>query len=185
MKVQSTDLPGVFLIEPRRFDDSRGFFMETFHQQRYTDAGLDLRFVQDNYSRSCRSTVRGLHYQIKHPQGKLVQVLHGEIFDLAVDLRRDSATFGRWFGVTLSETNHLRLYIPPGCAHGFCVMSENADFIYKCTDLYHPEHERTLLWNDPDVRIDWPTLPAEPILSDKDRNGTPFSQIECYEKSPC
>jgi len=180
MEVQPTEFPGVFVIEPRFFADSRGFFMETYHQKRYADAGLDCRFVQDNYSRSCKATVRGLHYQIQHPQGKLVQVVHGEIFDVAVDLRRDSPTFGRWLGVTLNDTNHLQLYIPPGFAHGFCVLSEFADFFYKCTDVYYPEHERTLLWNDPDVGVDWP-LPEEPILSEKDKNGTPLSKVDCYE----
>ncbi len=180
MEVQHTELPGVFVIEPRFFADSRGFFMETYHQKRYADAGLDCRFVQDNYSRSCKATVRGLHYQIQHPQGKLVQVVHGEIFDVAVDVRRDSTTFGRWLGITLNDTNHLQLYIPPGFAHGFCVLSEFADFFYKCTDLYYPDHERTLLWNDPDVGIDWP-LSEEPILSEKDQNGTPLAEVACYE----
>lgn len=180
MEIRETELPGVLLIEPRVFEDSRGFFMETYHQQRYAEAGIDCHFVQDNYSRSCRGTVRGLHYQILHPQGKLVQVVQGEIFDVAVDLRRSSPSFGKWVGVNLSESNRRQLYIPPGFAHGFHVLSDVADFFYKCTDFYFPEHERTLLWNDSDVNIGWP-LDGEAILSEKDRQGKPLADAECYE----
>ena len=180
MEVRETDLADVYLIEPHVFDDSRGFFMETYHKERYAAAGIKCQFVQDNYSRSCRGSIRGLHYQIRHPQGKLVQVVHGEIFDVVVDLRRNSPSFGRWVGVNLSESNRCQLYVPPGFAHGFCVLSDVADFFYKCSDLYYPEHDRTLLWNDTDVNIDWP-LDREPILSEKDRQGVPLIEAECYD----
>ena len=183
MNVRETDLSGVYLIEPRVFRDSRGFFMESFHADRYAEAGIDGTFVQDNYSCSCRGTLRGLHYQIQHPQGKIVQVVRGEIFDVAVDLRRDSVHFGDWVGVRLSESNQWQLYIPPGFAHGFFVLSEQADFFYKCTDFYYPQFERSLLWNDPELAVDWP-LDGDPILSDKDRDGTPLAQAECFETSP-
>ncbi|MEW4530140.1 dTDP-4-dehydrorhamnose 3,5-epimerase [Maioricimonas sp. JC845] len=179
MKFQRTELPDVVLIEPTIFRDDRGFFMETYHRQRFVEGGIDAVFVQDNLSRSTRGTVRGLHFQIQQAQGKLVHVLAGEIFDVAVDLRRSSATFGRWVGVTLSEDNRRAVYIPPGFAHGFCVVSETADVFYKCTDFYAPQHERTLLWNDPAVGVDWP-VPGEPILSEKDRHGQPLSDVECY-----
>ncbi|MFQ5735043.1 MAG: dTDP-4-dehydrorhamnose 3,5-epimerase, partial [Planctomycetaceae bacterium] len=154
MQVHETDIPGVLLIEPQVFDDARGFFMETYQKQRYAEAGISVEFVQDNLSRSARGTLRGLHYQIRHPQGKLVQVCDGEVFDVAVDLRKDRPTFGRWTGSTLSAENRRQFYVPPGVAHGFCVLSETATFFYKCTDYYHPEQERTLLWNDPQVGID-------------------------------
>ena len=183
MQVQATDLPGLVILQPRVFEDARGFFKETYQKTRYAAAGITGDFVQDNYSRSTRGTVRGLHYQIVHPQGKLVQVFRGEIYDVAVDLRRDSPTFGRAMGIVLSESNHRQLYIPPGFAHGFCVLSDVAEFFYKCTDYYFPEHERTLLWNDPALRIEWP-LDAEPILSPKDRAGTPLAKAECYGTSP-
>lgn len=179
MKFQRTELPDVVLIEPTIFRDDRGFFMETYHRQRFVEGGIDAVFVQDNLSRSTRGTVRGLHFQIQQAQGKLVHVLAGEIFDVAVDLRRSSPTFGRWVGVTLSENNRRAVYIPPGFAHGFCVVSETADVFYKCTDFYAPQHERTLLWNDPVVGVDWP-VPGEPILSEKDRHGQPLSDVECY-----
>ena len=180
MNVVPTDLPGVLLLEPRVFGDSRGFFQEVFHRTKYAAIGIDVEFVQDNMSRSHRGTVRGLHFQIQHAQGKLVHVPHGEVFDVAVDVRRGSPTFGHWAGVTLSGDNHRQLYIPPGYAHGFCVLSETADVVYKCTDFYHPEHERTLLWNDPTVGIAWP-LPGEPILSPKDLAGKNLAGLECYE----
>ncbi len=180
MQVLKTEIPGVSIIEPGVFEDSRGFFKETYERNRYTDAEIAGEFVQDNLSRSCRGTLRGMHYQIQHPQGKLVQVFRGEIFDVAVDLRRNSSQFGKWVGVKLSESNHRQLFVPEGFAHGFCVLSEIADVFYKCTDFYYPEHERTLFWNDPDVNIQWP-LQGEPILSDKDRNGTLFSEIESFE----
>ena len=183
MQVQTTDLPGVLVIEPNVFEDGRGFFKETYHKTRYAEAGCDGEFVQDNLSRSSRGTLRGLHFQIKHAQGKLVQAFRGEVFDVAVDLRSDSPAFGKWFGIVLSDSNHRQLLIPPGLAHGFSVLSDTADLFYKCTDLYHPEHERTLLWNDVDVNIDWP-LETEPLLSDKDRQGTPLADLECFETSP-
>ena len=169
MKVIETPLKGVLIIEPKVYGDSRGFFLESFQQQRYADAGMVLPFVQDNVSRSCKGTLRGLHYQTQHPQGKLVFVTRGEVFDVAVDLRLNSPSFGKWFSVTLSEENHRQLYLPPGCAHGFCVLSAEVDFIYKCTDYYHPETELTIYWKEPELKIDWPI--EKPLLSDKDLRG--------------
>ena len=179
MDVRQTDLPGVLLIEPKVFGDVRGCFMETFSAQRYAEHGLVGPFVQDNFSRSSRGTLRGLHYQIEQPQGKLVQVLRGEIFDVAVDLRRSSPNFGKSFSVILSEHNCRQLYVPPGFAHGFLVLSEDADFVYKCTEYYAPQHERTLLWNDPLLSLDWP-LTGAPILSAKDQRGRPLSDADCF-----
>jgi len=179
MKVCETNLPGVLVLELQVFPDARGWFAETYNRQRYTDCGIDIEFLQDNMSRSMRGTLRGLHYQIEHPQGKLVQVLQGEVFDVAVDLRRDSPTFGQWTGVRLSGETARQIYIPPGFAHGFYVLSDTADMSYKCTDLYHPEHERTLLWNDPQVGIDWP-LDGGPTLSEKDRLGQLLAEADCY-----
>lgn len=179
MRFVPTEIPDVIVIEPQVFGDARGFFCETYHQQKYADAGLKVTFVQDNHSRSSRGVLRGLHYQIRQPQGKLLSVMAGEIFDVAVDLRRSSATFGRWVGVNLSAESHRLMYVPPGFAHGFLVLSETADVCYKCTDLYAPEHERTLLWNDPAVGIRWP-LTGEPQLSDKDRQGLPLAEAECF-----
>lgn len=178
MEIQETELAGMFVITPRVFEDPRGFFMETYHLAKFAAAGVDVEFVQDNHSRSGRGTLRGLHYQIEHAQGKLVRAIRGEIYDVGVDLRRDSPTFGRWVGEYLSEENRRQLYVPPGFAHGFCVVSEIAEVTYKCTDLYHPEHERSLLWNDPQLAIDWPI--DEPILSPKDEAGIPLAQAECY-----
>lgn len=183
MNVIPTNLPGVLILEPRVFEDERGLFMETYRQERYQAAGMALPFVQDNYSQSCRNTLRGLHFQIEHPQGKLVQALRGEVFDVAVDLVRTSPTFGQWTGVWLSESNRRQLYIPPGFAHGFYVASDIADMLYKCTDVYFPQHERTLLWNDPRVNIAWP-IADEPILSDKDRRGAALDEIDCYDVPP-
>ena len=183
MNVRETELPGVLLIEPRVFGDSRGFFLETFSKDRYAEFGITGPFVQDNWSHSKQGTLRGLHFQIEQAQGKLVQVMQGEIFDVAVDVRQDSPTFGKWVGETLSAENKHQLWIPPGFAHGFAVLSDSADFVYKCTDYYAPEHERTLLWNDAAVGVQWP-LNGEPTLSDKDRNGTPFEQLETYQTSP-
>lgn len=183
MNVAETALPGVLLIEPRVFGDSRGFFLETFSEQRYAETGIKGPFIQDNWSHSCRGTLRGLHFQIQHPQGKLVHVMQGEIYDVAVDVRQDSPTFGKWVGVTLSAENKRQLWIPPGFAHGFSVLSETADFVYKCTDSYAPEYERTLLWNDESIGVEWP-LEGEPILSDKDLNGTAFDKIETFATSP-
>ncbi len=179
MEVVRTEIPDVLLIEPKLFGDARGCFMETFSLQRYAAQGIIGPFVQDNFSRSRRGTLRGLHYQIQQTQGKLVQVLRGEIYDVAVDLRRSSPTFGRWVGVTLSEQNHRQLYIPPGFAHGFCVVSDEADFVYKCTDYYAPAHERTLLWNDPAVGVTWP-ISGEPLLSEKDKLGRLLSEADCF-----
>jgi len=183
MQVHETKLPGVVVLEPKVFADARGFFQEIYQKRRYAEAGIATEFVQDNYSRSARGTLRGLHFQIEQAQGKLVQCLRGEIFDVAVDLRRDSSTFGKWAGTRLSESNHLQMYIPPGFAHGFYVVSDLAEMYYKCGDYYYPEHERSLLWNDPAIGIEWP-LDGEPILSNKDRAGTPLSSIECYATSP-
>jgi dTDP-4-dehydrorhamnose 3,5-epimerase len=166
MKVYQTALPGVYCIEPRVFADVRGFFMETWQIERYKQAHISSPFVQDNYSHSTRGVLRGLHYQLKCPQGKLVWVLQGEVFDVAVDIRRGSPTFGRWVGEFLSGDNHRQLYIPPGFAHGFCVLSESADFLYKCTDFYTPEDEYGLRWDDPCLSIDWPV--STPLVSGKD-----------------
>jgi dTDP-4-dehydrorhamnose 3,5-epimerase len=180
MQVRETELPGVVIVEPRVFADARGFFKETYRRPRYAEAGIAAEFVQDNISRSRRGTLRGLHFQIVYPQGKLVQCLRGGLFDVAVDVRRGSPTFGRWVGVELSEENHRQIYVPPGFAHGFCVLSETADILYKCTDTYHPEHERTLLWNDPAVGVKWP-LETEPVLSPKDQQGKRLAELECFE----
>jgi dTDP-4-dehydrorhamnose 3,5-epimerase len=166
VKVTQTALRGVLIIEPRVFGDERGFFLETFHAQRYEQAGIKQTFVQDNHSRSRRNVLRGLHLQTRRPQGKLVRVARGEVFDVAVDVNRGSTTFGRWVGVTLSDQNGRQLYIPPGYAHGFVTLSEIADFEYKCTDFYDPEAEAGVIWNDPDLAIEWPC--AEPIVSAKD-----------------
>lgn len=179
MKFVATPLAGLLLIEPRVFQDARGFFMETFHRTRFREAGLASEFVQDNHSHSVRGTLRGLHYQVNHPQGKLVRAIRGEIFDVAVDLYRSSATFGKWFGTLLSESNKLQLYIPPGFAHGFCVTSEVAEIVYKCTELYHAEDERTILWNDPELKIEWPV--AAPLISEKDRRGLRFCDAPCFD----
>lgn len=179
MNVIATELAGLLIIEPKVFGDARGFFLECYQRDRYRDAGLELEFVQDNYSRSRRGTLRGLHYQITSPQGKLVQVTRGEVYDVAVDLRRSSSTFGKSFGVLLNEENHRQLYLPPGFAHGFCVVSEFADFAYKCTQFYNPADERTLLWNDPVLNIEWPDVEPR-ILSAKDEVGVLFCDAETY-----
>lgn len=181
MIVHETSLPDVLLIESRVFRDARGWFMETY---RATDDSLGLpAFVQDNHSFSHRGVLRGLHYQIEHAQGKLVRVVHGAAFDVAVDLRRQSPSFGRWFGTRLSAENHRQLYIPPGFAHGFLALEDATEIVYKCTDYYHPEFERTLLWNDPQIGIEWSTE-TPPILSDKDRQGKTLAEAECYESAP-
>jgi len=160
-------LPGVMVIEPMAFEDPRGFFMETYHQRIYAEAGITGPFVQDNFSHSCSGTLRGLHYQRRNAQDKLVMVITGEIFDVAVDIRKGSPTFGQWFGVHLSEVNHRQIYVLRGFAHGFFVLSETADVLYKCTDLYTPGDEYGILWSDPAIGIDWPPG-VEPILSEKD-----------------
>lgn len=171
MKSISTAIADVFILEPKVFGDTRGFFFESFNTRAFADAtGLDVQFVQDNHSRSAKGVLRGLHYQILHPQGKLVRVVRGSVFDVAVDIRKASPTFGKWVGVELTEDNHRQLWVPPGLAHGFLVTSESADFLYKTTDYYAPEHERCLAWNDPDIAIEWP-LEGEPQLSAKDKLG--------------
>ena len=180
MKVHQTPLPGVLVIEPRVYEDERGFFLETYQQRRFAEARIDVTFVQDNWSRSTRGTLRGLHYQIAHPQAKLVQVVSGSVFDVAVDLRRDSPTFGRWYGTTLSAENHRQLLIPVGFAHGFLTTSDSADFQYKCSGIYRRQPERTLLWNDPEIGIEWP-LEGEPLLSEKDTQGKRLSEAECFD----
>lgn len=180
MNVTELALPGVFLIEPRVFGDDRGFFYESFNHARFEKAiGTQVSFVQDNHSRSARHVLRGLHYQIQQPQGKLVRVVQGEVFDVAVDLRRDSPTFGRWVGEILSEQNKRQLWVPEGFAHGFFVLSESADFLYKTTNYYAPEHERCIIWNDPELGIGWPTEGA-PVLSTKDAMGTRFTDAEVF-----
>ncbi|XXF80664.1 dTDP-4-dehydrorhamnose 3,5-epimerase [Myxococcaceae bacterium GXIMD 01537] len=168
MKIVETAIPGVVIVEPRVFGDDRGFFMETFHSKKYEAAGIVGPFVQDNFSRSVKGTLRGLHFQEPNAQGKLVQVLAGAVFDVAVDIRRGSPTFGKWVGVELSAQNRRQLWVPPGFAHGFYVMSESADFHYKCTALYSPESERSIIWNDPDVGVEWPLSGEAPLLSPKD-----------------
>ncbi|MEX0716214.1 MAG: dTDP-4-dehydrorhamnose 3,5-epimerase [Planctomycetaceae bacterium] len=180
MRVHAGDLHGLVIVEPDVFRDDRGSFQVTYERRQYLEAGIGLDFVQDNFSRSARGTLRGLHYQIEHPQGKLVQVVQGEVYDVVVDLRRHSHTFGRWSGIVLSEENRRQLYVPPGFAHGFLVTSEWADFLYKCTDFYSPEHERTLRWDDPQLAIDWP-LDGGPLLSNKDRQGKTLAECETFE----
>lgn len=182
MRITPTSIPDVLLIEPEVYGDERGFFMETYRRSWFQEAGLDLDFVQDNHSRSARGILRGLHYQIRRPQGKLVRVTQGEVFDVAVDLRRGSPSFGRWVGERLSGENRRMLWVPPGFAHGFYVLSESADFLYKCTDYYAPEHERCIRWDDPDLAIDWPLLAGRPpVVSAKDARGVRFVEAEVYE----
>lgn len=184
MRVIATELSGVVIIEPKAFGDQRGFFLETYHQQRYADAGLPEWFVQDNHSRSAPGTLRGLHYQLKHAQGKLVRCIRGAIFDVAVDIRRGSPTFGRWVGIELSEENQRQLYIPPGFAHGFCVSSVPSEVEYKCTDFHHAEDEHGIVWNDPGVAIAWPV--KDPLVSAKDARYLPLalsrSDLPTYER---
>jgi dTDP-4-dehydrorhamnose 3,5-epimerase len=177
-----TPITGAVLIEPKVFGDARGFFMETWQEEKFKSAGIDAAYVQDNHSRSSRWTLRGLHLQVEHTQGKLVRVAVGSVFDVIADLRRSSPTFGASWGVELSAENHRMLWAPPGLAHGILVTSESADFLYKCTDFYSPEHERTLAWDDPTLNIRWP-LPAgvAPQLSSKDARGTSFAAIEKFQ----
>lgn len=172
MNFEATPLPGVYLVKPRVFGDARGFFLESWNADTFRNAGFDVAFVQDNHSRSRGGILRGLHYQTRHTQGKLVRVAAGRVFDVVVDLRRDSPTFGHWFGKVLDDIDHHMLWIPPGFAHGFYVLSDSADFQYKCTDRYDPDSEITLAWDDPDIGIDWPLVDGRaPSLSDKDRTG--------------
>ncbi|MBU9848762.1 dTDP-4-dehydrorhamnose 3,5-epimerase [Rahnella aceris] len=176
MNVIDTEVIGVKLVEPKVFGDDRGFFLETFQQNRYKEMlEIDLDFVQDNHSRSSKNVLRGLHFQTSKPQGKLVRVVRGEVFDVVVDIRRESATFGKWVGVYLSEDNKNQLWVPPGLAHGFVVISDFADFEYKCTDYYDPKNEGCLIWNDPEVGVKWPV--SEPLLSAKDALGQGFSEL--------
>lgn len=174
-------IPDVLRIEPRVFSDDRGFFFESFHQLRFEEAiGRKVDFVQDNHSKSARNVLRGLHYQVRQTQGKLVRVVTGSVFDVAVDLRRSSPTFGHWVGEILSAENKVQLWIPEGFAHGFLVMSESAEFVYKTTDFYSPEHERCIVWNDPDLAIDWPLCSA-PLVSSKDDKGSAFLAAELFD----
>ena len=179
MELLNTSLPEVLLLKPRVHGDHRGFFMETYRKEDFEKAGISADFVQDNHSKSARGILRGLHYQIKQPQGKLIRVVAGEIFDVAVDMRRSSPTFGLWVGVVLSAENKHALWVPPGFAHGFYVISEEAEVIYKTTTYYAPEHERSLLWNDPLLNISWPEK-ASVVLSDKDRNAPMFAVAETF-----
>jgi dTDP-4-dehydrorhamnose 3,5-epimerase len=180
MNVVPTDLPDVLILEPKVFGDERGFFLESFNLRGFGQAtGVKADFVQDNHSRSRRGVLRGLHYQVRQPQGKLVRVVAGEVFDVAVDLRRSSPAFGRWTGTRLSAENKRMMWIPAGFAHGFLVLSESADFLYKTTDYYAPEHERCVLWNDPEVGIRWP-LEGEPVLAPKDQAGRPLKEAETF-----
>lgn len=182
MQILQTSIPDVKLIEPQVFGDERGFFMESWNRETFGKHGLPTDFVQDNHSRSRQGTLRGLHYQIRNPQGKLVRVVQGEVFDVAVDLRRGSATFGRWVGVVLSEENHRQLWVPPGFAHGFYVLSVQADFLYKCTAPYTPDAERAIRWDDPQIGIDWPLVEGRaPVLSKKDQAGVALGDAEVYE----
>jgi dTDP-4-dehydrorhamnose 3,5-epimerase len=181
MKFIPTAIPDVILIEPRIFTDERGFFLETYRQQHFQSAGISVNFVQDNHSGSYRGALRGLHYQIQQPQGKLVRVVAGEIYDVAVDIRNSSPTFGHWVGLTLSAENKHQLWVPPGFAHGFLVLSEWAEIFYKTSDYYAPQYERTLLWNDPQLEINWPLEPGiQPVLSLKDTQGLPLSKAELF-----
>ena len=184
MKVTRTDIPDVLILEPKVFGDARGFFLESFNEKVFREAtGITLDFVQDNHSRSGRGVLRGLHYQLQQPQGKLVRVVRGAVFDVAVDLRRASPTFGKWVGTELTEDNHRQFWVPPGFAHGFLVLSESADFLYKATDYYAPEQERCIAWNDAELGVDWPlaSLAGAPVkVSDKDARGLRFGEAEVY-----
>lgn len=182
MKFIPTAIPDVILLEPKVFGDHRGFFMETWQRKTFAENGIDYDFVQDNHSKSSHGILRGLHYQMKQTQGKLVRVVEGSVFDVAVDMRRSSPTFGQWVGYELSAENHRMMFVPPGFAHGFYVMSDSAEFVYKCTDYYAPEHEQSLLWNDPALDIDWHLVDGKaPILSDKDAVAPLFADAQNFE----
>ncbi|SCX72726.1 dTDP-4-dehydrorhamnose 3,5-epimerase [Variovorax sp. EL159] len=182
MKVTSTAISDVLVIEPKVFGDARGFFFESFNQKAFDEAiGKRIDFVQDNHSRSVKGVLRGLHYQIQQPQGKLVRVVRGAVFDVAVDIRRSSPTFGRWVGVELTEENHRQLWVPIGLAHAFLVLSDTAEFLYKTTDFYAPGHERCIKWDDPDLAIDWPDVGMSPQLSVKDQAGASFACAEMFD----
>lgn len=181
MKFKPTSIPDVQLLKSKVFGDERGFFIETYRAERFAEAGIPNIFVQDNHSGSRQGTLRGLHYQIRRTQGKLLRVVVGEIFDVAVDIRRSSPTFRQWVGETLSADNKHQLWVPPGFAHGFYVLSEWAELVYKATDIYAPEWERTIMWNDPEIGIEWPIIPGtEPLLSEKDTKGTPVSDADLF-----
>ena len=181
MEFTATQIPEVIVIDPVVYEDARGFFMDTWQEQRFHDAGIDANFVQDSHSRSSHGALRGLHYQVIKPQGKLIRVIHGEAFDVAVDLRKSSPTFGQWVGEVLSAGNRKLIWIPPGFAHGFLGLSEFADFEYKLTDFYAPEHERSIRWDDPDIAINWPLADGQaPLLSDKDVAGVALANAEVY-----
>ena len=180
MELIPTDIEGCYLIEPKVFGDDRGFFMESWNARSFADAGLDLHFVQDNHSRSSRGVLRGLHYQKPNPQGKLVRVVAGAVYDTVVDIRESSPTFGKSAGFEISASNKRMLWVPPGLAHGFLTLEDGTDFLYKCTAFYDPANEHSLLWNDPELGIAWPLGDIEPLLSDKDRAGLPFSQAPLF-----
>jgi dTDP-4-dehydrorhamnose 3,5-epimerase len=180
MQIQKTAIPDVLIIEPKVFGDDRGFFFESFNRRRFAElTGQTRDFVQDNHSKSAKNVLRGLHYQIQQPQGKLVRVISGEVFDVAVDIRRQSPTFGKWVGVTLSDKNRRQLWIPEGFAHGFVVISDSAEFLYKTTDYWAPQYERTILWNDPILNVQWP-IEGMPLLSEKDKEGSMFNDAEMF-----
>lgn len=180
MNIVETRLPGVLVIEPKVFGDERGFFTESWNRARFAEAGLDIDFVQDNHSRSNRGVLRGMHFQNPGSQGKLVRVVSGAVFDVAVDLRRSSPTFGQWFGVELSAENHRMLWVPEGFAHGFLTLRDGTDFLYKCRGAYDPSSEHSLAWDDPDVGIEWPLDGIDPIVSAKDAQGTPLADVEAF-----
>lgn len=181
MNIIKTKIPEVLIIEPNVFSDDRGFFFESFNQKQFQGStGLNCEFVQDNHSKSCKNVLRGLHYQIKHPQGKLIRAVEGEVFDVAVDIRKSSSTYGQWVGEHLSAENKKMLWVPPGFAHGFVVLSEDAQFLYKTTDYYAPEHERCIIWDDPQINIEWP-ITKEPVLSGKDQAGKNMNTAEVFE----
>lgn len=181
MEFEPTEIPDVIVVHPRVFGDARGFFFESWEERKFAAAGLGMRFVQDNHSRSMRHTLRGLHYQIQQPQGKLVRVVRGEVFDVAVDMRRSSPTYGRWIGMALSEENRRMLWVPPGFAHGFLTLSDSADVLYRCTDFWVAAHERAVIWNDPDLQVAWP-LPegVEPLVSVKDAAAVRFRDAQTF-----
>ncbi|HYC54149.1 MAG TPA: dTDP-4-dehydrorhamnose 3,5-epimerase [Candidatus Binatia bacterium] len=176
MKVTATELPGVLLLEPAAFGDERGFLLEAYNRQRYRDAGVAVDFVLDTHSRSRRGVVRGLHYQLAHPQAKLVRVSRGRVFDVVVDVRRGAPTFGKWVGAILDDREHRQVFVPAGFAHGFAVLSEEADFTYKCSDFYAPDDQHGIAWDDPEIGIDWPVSAAEVLVSDKDRRNPRLSE---------
>ena len=180
MKIIPTALAEVLIIEPRLFGDDRGFFLESWNARSFAEAGIDASFVQDNHSRSARSVLRGLHYQIGRPQGKLVRVVRGRVYDVAVDIRRSSATFGQWIGIELSAENKKMLWVPEGFAHGFLSLEEGTEFLYKCTDFYAPEHERSILWSDPEIGIRWPLGSDDPILAGKDATAPLLADAEVF-----